>query len=210
MTPLVPVEEGTTNADTLWLITADRGGTLGTTAVTSIQLPGPTDLLAGAGLARSGQTINFATADTSLTVNADNAQVNINSSGGLEVSSGVRVKLNGATLDRSASGMKVADQGIGPTQLGAVAGTGLTGGAGSAISVDYTKHVKRETPTGSINGSNVTFTLANTPVSGTEEVFLNGILQDAGAGNDYTISGGTITMLSAPVSGDKLRVNYIF
>jgi hypothetical protein len=68
--------------------------------------------------------------------------------------------------------------------------------------------VTRETPSGSVNGSNTAFTLANTPTAGTEEVFLNGILQEPGAGNDYTISGGTITYLTAPVSGDKIRVNY--
>ena len=69
-------------------------------------------------------------------------------------------------------------------------------------------HVTRETPSGLINGSNTSYTLANTPTSGTEEVFLNGILQQVGAGNDYTISGGTITMLTAPASGDRLLVNY--
>ena len=70
--------------------------------------------------------------------------------------------------------------------------------------------VTRETPAGTINGSNATFTLANTPTVGSESIFLNGILQDSGAGNDYTISGLTITYLTAPVSGDKLRVNYRF
>jgi hypothetical protein len=68
--------------------------------------------------------------------------------------------------------------------------------------------VTRETPTGAVNGSNVTFTLAATPTLNTEEVFLNGILQEPGAGNDYTISGSTITYLSAPLTGDRLRVNY--
>lgn len=68
--------------------------------------------------------------------------------------------------------------------------------------------VTRETPAGSINGSNTAFTLANTPTAGTEEVFLNGLLQEPGAGNDYTISGATITYLTAPISGDKIRVNY--
>lgn len=65
-----------------------------------------------------------------------------------------------------------------------------------------------ETPSGTINGSNVTFTLANTPVSGSVHLYLDGIRMDAGAGNDYTISGGTITMATAPVSGDKLRADY--
>ena len=65
-----------------------------------------------------------------------------------------------------------------------------------------------EVPTGDINGSNTAFTLANTPVSGSEKLFRNGIRLQAGAGNDYTISGATITMLSAPVSGEKLTVDY--
>jgi len=68
--------------------------------------------------------------------------------------------------------------------------------------------VTRETPSGSINGSNTAFTLANTPVSGSEEVFLNGQLLEPGAGNDYTISGANITMLTAPLTGEILRVNY--
>lgn len=94
--------------------------------------------------------------------------------------------------------------------------TGLLKGNGTAISAatvgtDYlapSNFVTRETPSGSVNGSNVTFTLANTPVSGTEHVYLNGILQDPGAGQDYTISGSTITYLAAPISGDKIRVSY--
>jgi len=71
-----------------------------------------------------------------------------------------------------------------------------------------TNYKCRETPSGTKNGSNQTFTLANTPISGTEMVFVNGILQEPGAGNDYTISGNTITMLTAPLSTDKLFVTY--
>lgn len=68
----------------------------------------------------------------------------------------------------------------------------------------------RETPSGTVNGSNDTFTLAHTPTVGTEEVYVNGILQDSGSGNDYTISAGTITFESGaiPASGDKVRVSY--
>jgi hypothetical protein len=69
--------------------------------------------------------------------------------------------------------------------------------------------VTREEPTGLVNGSNATFTLSNTPVNGTEQVYLNGILLDSGAGNDYTIVGETITMLVIPQSNDKLRVSYL-
>lgn len=70
--------------------------------------------------------------------------------------------------------------------------------------------VNRETPSGTVNGTNTDFTLASTPNSGTEMVFVNGILQDAGAGNDYTISGATLTFLSGaiPSGTDKIRVSY--
>lgn len=71
-------------------------------------------------------------------------------------------------------------------------------------------YIVREVPSGTKNGSNTDFTLANTPVSGTEMVFLNGMLMNAGAGNDYTISGNTITFLtgSIPISTDTVLVTY--
>lgn len=68
--------------------------------------------------------------------------------------------------------------------------------------------VIREVPTGLMNGSNTVFTLGNTPISGTEEVFKRGLLMNAGAGNDYTISGNTITFARAPISTDVILVNY--
>lgn len=67
----------------------------------------------------------------------------------------------------------------------------------------------KEVPSGSVNGTNVTFTISNAPaVAGTEQVFLNGLLQFSGAGDDYTISGGTITFNTAPDAGWKLVVYY--
>lgn len=97
------------------------------------------------------------------------------------------------------------------------AGTALSGGGsvslgGSVtINLNTAKFITRETPSGTINGSNATFTLANTPVAGSESVYFNGILLESGAGNDYTISTNTITMLVdyIPQTGDKIRVSYI-
>lgn len=68
--------------------------------------------------------------------------------------------------------------------------------------------VDKEIPAGAIDGANTAFTLANTPVSGSEHVYLNGQLLEAGSGNDYTISGAAITLLDAPLSGEKLRCSY--
>lgn len=68
--------------------------------------------------------------------------------------------------------------------------------------------VTREVPGGAINGSNTAFTLANTPIVGSEILHLNGLEQRSGAGNDYTISGLNITYLSAPQTNDTLTASY--
>lgn len=81
------------------------------------------------------------------------------------------------------------------------AGAASSGGGSSVTYAD------REVPTGSINGSNTNFTLAHTPDSGSEHVYLNGVLQN-GSGNDYTLVGTTITFVSAPPSGSTLLVSY--
>lgn len=112
------VEEGTGNADTVWLCTANSGGTIGTNSIPWQQIPTTAGLLSS----------NF---------------------------------------------------------------------------------IKNETPSGTQNGSNVDFTLAFTPVTGTQEVYLNGVLQDLGSGNDYTISSTVISFAVAPISTDKIRVHYI-
>lgn len=78
----------------------------------------------------------------------------------------------------------------------------------TASGLTNTNFVDQETPSGTVNGSNTAFSLANTPVAGSIHLYLNGVLQEAGAGNDYTISGASITMLTAPLSGEKLRASY--
>jgi fiber protein len=190
---LVSVQQGTTNHDTVWLSTADAGGTLGTTPITFTQLPGPSDIIAGAGLTRTGQSVDVVAADNSMTINADSLQVKLDGTRAITVAaSGIGVNIDSATMQISGNlvGVKAG--------VYAPAGTYLTAA----------NRITRETPTGTINGANTTFTLANTPTVGTEELFLNGILLEPGAGNDYTISGATITMLAAPLTGDRLKASY--
>jgi hypothetical protein len=65
----------------------------------------------------------------------------------------------------------------------------------------------QETPGGSINGSNTAFTLANTPQSGPAVILtLDGLTQIQGV--DYTISGTSITMTTAPALGQMLWATY--
>ena len=78
----------------------------------------------------------------------------------------VAVQIDGSTLAVSATGVKVADAGVTETQIAtSVAGTGLSGGAGTALSVDY--------------GS-----LANTAAQG------NVTIEVAGTTNEIEITGG--------------------
>lgn len=67
-----------------------------------------------------------------------------------------------------------------------------------------------ETPSGALNGTNQTFTLAHPPSpAGSLQLYLNGDLQLSGI--DYTLSGSTVTLLVAhpnTAQGDWLRASY--
>ena len=69
--------------------------------------------------------------------------------------------------------------------------------------------IVNEIPSGLINSLNLIYTIANTPVTGTVAVFLNGMYQAPGGGLDYTISGTTITFVKAPRTNSDLYVTYI-
>jgi len=69
--------------------------------------------------------------------------------------------------------------------------------------------IANEVPTGVINGANTDYTLANTPESGTVVVLLNGIQQQPGSGNDYILSGTTISFATAPETGMDVMANYL-
>jgi hypothetical protein len=70
------IELGTTQADTGWLCTNDAGGTLDTTAMTWVQFSGASQITAGAGLTKTGNSLDVVAGDTSLTVAADSVIVN--------------------------------------------------------------------------------------------------------------------------------------
>jgi hypothetical protein len=65
-----------------------------------------------------------------------------------------------------------------------------------------------EVPTGLINGSNTSYTLAHTPSPAASlKIFKNGQELIAG-GADYTLATATITMTTAPATGDTLIAFY--
>lgn len=87
-----------------------------------------------------------------------------------------------------------------PQQITGTGGGGTTPGGVGGWS---------EQPSGSMNGTNTTFTLAASPSPSAGLVLaLNGLVLRPGV--DYTLSGATITMGSAPSSTDWLRAWYDF
>ena len=77
--------------------------------------------------------------------------------------------------------------------------------ANLAATVAATAFVDGETPSGTIDGVNAAFTLANTPVTGSVHLYLPFRLK---LGVDYTISGANITMIAIPQIGDTFLADY--
>ncbi|MHA1787845.1 MAG: hypothetical protein ACTSXT_01330 [Candidatus Helarchaeota archaeon] len=96
----------------------------------------------------------------------------------------------------------------------AMAGSGLTATNG-VLSVDSIANnivegdLAFEDESATCDGVETEFTLSDTPLANSVQVFLNGLLQQEGSGKDYTIAGTTITFATAPESGDILLVYYI-
>ena len=92
------------------------------------------------------------------------------------------------------------------TTTGSTNATTINTTAGSGF-IKYPNFIAGEVVSGTINGSNTAFTLVNTPQW--LQLTLNGQILQSGAGNDFTISGTAITMLYAPLTGDKLLAWYL-
>lgn len=84
------VEEGTANADTGWTCTSNQGGTLNTTAITWTVFATAGAITAGAGLTKTGNTLDIGTAaSTRIVINADNIDLGQPVIGGNGATSGV-------------------------------------------------------------------------------------------------------------------------
>lgn len=86
------IEEGTANADSGWVLTTNDPIVIGTTALTFAQFSGAGDITAGAGLTKTGTTLDVGAGD-GIQVDADS----------------VTIKLDGTTLTKAAAGLKVSD-----------------------------------------------------------------------------------------------------
>jgi len=70
--------------------------------------------------------------------------------------------------------------------------------------------IDHEHPIGLVDGINKVFELSIIPRKGSEHVYLNGLLQDFGDDNDYTINGKIITFNISPPDSSKITCSYRF
>lgn len=205
------VSEGSTNGNTSWSLTTDDPITLGTTALVFAQVSG------GAG--GSVTTVSVASAN-----GFAGSVANATSTPAITISTSVTgvLKGNGTAVSAATQGtdyyapagtdVAITDGGTGvstlPSGLLKGAGTGaITAGVAGTDYLAPSNFVDKETPSGLVNGSNATYTLANTPTAGSDHCYLNGLLQEGG-GEDYTLTGTSLVFVSAPASGSRIKVTY--
>lgn len=122
--------------------------------------------------------------------------------GGAEVSGGgghsVQIKNDGSIVNTGVQTIDFIGAGVSVNQVGADVQVTITG--------DQINFADDETPSGTINGSNKIFTVANIPIAGSLKVFVNGSRMRIT--EDYTFSGTTITFITAPPTGSIILVDY--
>lgn len=91
---------------------------------------------------------------------------------------------------------------------GVITLTAVTGATGVVTAPNV---VVGEVPSGTVNGINPTFTLASTPLANTLALYVNGVRQKVGAGNDYTLSGNVVTFIAGaiPQTDEPILADYL-
>jgi len=99
----------------------------------------------------------------------------------------------------------------GAVQTSAAASSGGGGGssASAAGNVNTTNYKVAQSPAEAANGSRTQFTVPEDFVAGTLMVFRSGILMTIGSGNDFTLSGNTVTFEEAPENAENILFSYI-
>lgn len=181
------IEEGTVDGDRLYSCSNNEGSDIvGTDGLTFGLIGAGSPRGAGAGLVLNANDIDVANADGSITVNADNILVGVLQTDGQHGDLGNGSLHTVAVAAGSAGFLSGADK----TLLDS-----LTSGA-EPNDTDNQESVTTQNITGTDTA--ITDTLNAVPISDASvKLYLNGILQRQGAGNDYSIASQTLTWLAS-------------
>lgn len=188
---------GSTLANSGWIISTADPITVDTTAIAWVQFNGLAQVTAGDGLTKLGNVIDVvANADGSIVANANDVQVGVLAT---DAQHGVR---GGGTQHATAiaAGASGFMTGADKTKL-----DGIETGA----QVNFTNRQERVTTQSVVNADvALTDTLDFTPVSDASVLLLfNGVAAIQGVGEDYTISGTTITWLASTGTAPNMNTN---
>jgi hypothetical protein len=186
------IEQGTTQADSQWVLTTNSPITVGTTGLTFVQFGAASSYVAGNGLLLTGNSFSVKP-DTTATGNIVNA-VNV-------TSNGVAIKVDNATIAGDGSSqLSVKSGSIDFAQLSTNVKAGIGKWDGHAVFTG--------------NGSTTLFTISGSltdVATGNNgiQVSVNGVIKLRGVGNDYTSdANGNITFSVAPVNNASIQVYY--
>jgi hypothetical protein len=120
------VEEGTVNADSGWVVTSNGALTVGTSAINWAQFSGAGQITAGAGLTKTGNTIDVGGTTDRITVNADSIDIASTYVGQNTITTLGTITTgtwNGTDVAVTAGGTGASDAATARTNLGLAIGT---------------------------------------------------------------------------------------
>lgn len=187
------IEQGTTQADTQWVLTTNAPITVGTTALTFSQFGASSAYVAGNGLNLTGNS--FSVKPNTGAVNAIVNAVDVSSNG-------VAIKVDNSTIAGDGSGnLQIKAAGVDFAQLSTGVKTGIGQWQGNAVFTG--------------NGSTTVFQVGGGTISNMStanngiQVSVNGVIKLRGAGNDYTSdANGNVTFSVAPANNASIQVYY--